>query len=143
MRDNVYIFHSNLYNINSPIWNWEADLWCKKFFLEDIALQVLGRGFRPILSQNPGIEWSFLGNKEHFCREISLFGDKWPHLRALSACGQILQKNPGMGQISPPIQVMPGFWERMDWKPLPLSPIRIWWDQIYFRPFGCWILFNE
>ena len=33
------------------------------------------------------VEWPFLGNKEHFCGEISLFGDEWSPLRALSACG--------------------------------------------------------
>ena len=47
------------------------------------------------------VEWSFLGNKEHFCGEIITF-DNWSPLRALSACGQILQKHPGNGQTSPP-----------------------------------------
>ena len=44
----------------------------------------------------------FSGEWEHLCGEISLFGDKWSPLRALSACGQILQKNPGRGQTLPP-----------------------------------------
>ena len=64
----------------------------------------------------------FLGKKEHFCGEIITFGwwmitfDEGP----LSACGQILLKNPGRGQ-TPPIQAMPGFWERMVRQPMPTS----------------------
>ena len=33
--------------------------------------------------------------------KLSLLGDEWSPLRALSACGQILHKNPGKGQTPP------------------------------------------
>ena len=38
----------------------------------------------------------FLGEKRNtFVGKLSLLGDEWSPLRTLSACGQILQKNPG------------------------------------------------
>ena len=48
--------------------------------------------------------------------EISLFGDKWSPLRAFSACGQILKKNPGKGQTPSHPGIV--FWDRMVHQPL-------------------------
>ena len=71
------------------------------------------------------VEWSILGEKEHFWGKLSLLGDEWSPLRALSACGQILQKNPGKGQTPPtPIQAMPVFWARMVRHPIPKGRVR-------------------
>ena len=50
--------------------------------------------------------------------KLSLLGDESSPLRALSACGQILHKNPGKGQTLP-IPAMPGFWEFLFLEPLP------------------------
>ena len=73
------------------------------------------------------VEWSILGNKEHFCGEISLFGDKWSPLWALSACGQILQKIPGRGQTPP--HPMHGFGKQMVRQPIPKwSFVRYVWS---------------
>ena len=39
--------------------------------------------------------------RDIFVGKLSLLGDEWSPLRALSACGQILHKNPGKGQTPP------------------------------------------
>ena len=39
--------------------------------------------------------------RDTFVGKLSLLGDEWSPLRALSACGQILHKNPGKGQTPP------------------------------------------
>ena len=56
--------------------------------------------------------------RDTFVGKLSLLGDEWSPLRALSACGQILQKIQA-GVRPPPIQAMPVFWERMERQPLP------------------------
>ena len=60
----------------------------------------------------------FWGKRNTFLGKLSLFGDEWSPLRALSVWGQILHKNPGKGQ-TPPIKAMPGFWEGMVGHPIP------------------------
>ena len=42
--------------------------------------------------------------RDIFVGKLSLLGDEWSPLRALSACGPILHKNPGKGQTPPPFQ---------------------------------------
>ena len=50
--------------------------------------------------------------------KLSLLGDEWSPLRALSACGQILHKIQARVR-PPPIQAMPAFWEYLVRQPIP------------------------
>ena len=63
-------------------------------------------GCRAKCSQTAGIgRINSLGNTRNtFVWKLSLVGDEWSPLRALSACGQILHKNPGKGQTPPPFR---------------------------------------
>ena len=56
-------------------------------------------------------------NLARLCARYCL-GDEWSPLRALNACGQILQKKSRQGP-DPPILAMPVFWEVLGGQPLP------------------------
>ena len=61
----------------------------------------------------------FWGKRNTFVGKLSVLGDEWSPLRALSACGQILHKNPVKGQTPPPVPAMPGFLEFLFRHPIP------------------------
>ena len=58
----------------------------------------------------------FWGKRDTFVWKFSLLGDEWSPLRAFSACGQILKKNPGKGQTPSHPGIV--FWDRMVHQPL-------------------------
>ena len=82
----------------------------------------------------------FWGKKGHFYGEIFTFWYEWSPLRALSACGQILHKNPGKGQTPPPIQAMPVFWELLDRQPIPKEEKVIFYESLNVQKQARWSL---
>ena len=55
--------------------------------------------------------------RDIFVGKLSLLGDEWSPLRALSTCGQILHKNPGKGQTPPPFRQCLHFGSIWSWHP--------------------------
>ena len=75
----------------------------------------------------------FWGKRNTFVEKLSLLGDEWSPLRALSACGQILHKNPGKGQTPlPPFRQCLNFGNIWTGHPSLSQVIRRFFFYLYF-----------